>query len=473
MKSFETPFLYILICLSLVGCKNKSTKGSVYFGGEIINPKNDYVTFYGSHHGYDTIKLDENNRFLKKFDSLPPGLYSFVHGGEYQMVLLEPNDSLMFRLNTIDFDESLAFTGIGAKKNNYLIKTFIEDEIENKKLNQFCQMSPEKLMSYLDSTKKVRLKKLDDFINKGDFSELFINIAKANINYTNYYYKEIYPFGYFGNNKLIHFKDLPEDYYRFRDSVNYNLDYMSNFHSYNRFLFSHFNNLALKGYYKDIKTHKPFNRHDLNYNIEKLHLIDSLVNDDGIKNNLLKNVVKEFIYNSKNKNETETILQAYLSKSSNENDKKSITNLVATLDNLQPNKPLPDIDIVGFNDYTYNLHNIITEPTVLFFWSSNFKVNFRNSHYKIRKLKVDYPNVNFIAININDDDKQYWKNTLKKLKFPTEYEFRFKDSKKAVDTLAINYVNKTFIIAPDKRIISSNTNLFSRELEDILRKHFK
>lgn len=60
----------------------------------------------------------------------------------------------MLRLNTIDFDESLVFTGLGSKKNNYLIKTFLENEIEIKKRNTFCRMSPEELESYLDSTKK-------------------------------------------------------------------------------------------------------------------------------------------------------------------------------------------------------------------------------------------------------------------------------------------------------------------------------
>jgi len=474
MKLFGTPIFYITICLSLVGCKNiTNTNSHIYFGGEIINPKNDYVIFYDSNSNVDTIKLDQNNRFLKRYDSLTPGLHSFVHGGEYQMVLLEPNDSVMLRLNTMDFDESLVFTGIGAKKNNYLIETFIEDEIENKRLNEFCQMPPEKLMSYLDSVRNFRLNRLNDFINRGEFSELFINIAKANINYTNYYYKEIYPFGYYGNNKLVHFKDLPEGYYNFRDEVDYNLDYMSNFHSYNRFLFSHFNNLALKSYYGNAKHHKSFNRHDLNYNLEKLNLIDSLIDNHHIKNHLLKNIAKDFIYNSKNNKETEAILQSYLSKSTNNNDKKSISKLVAVLDNLQPNKTLPNIAVVSFNDTIYNLHNLINEPTVLFFWSSNFKMNFRNSHYKVKKLKTEYPNVNFIAININDDDKRYWRTTLQKFKYPTEYEFRFKDNKQAIDTLAINYVNKAFVIAPDKRIISSNTSLFSHELEDVLRKYFK
>ena len=55
----------------------------------------------------DTVKLDDHNRFAYKINDLQPGFYTFRHGSEIQKVLLEPNDSIMFRLNTYDFDESL------------------------------------------------------------------------------------------------------------------------------------------------------------------------------------------------------------------------------------------------------------------------------------------------------------------------------------------------------------------------------
>ena len=67
------------------------------------------------------------------------------------MLLLEANDSIMFRLNTADFDESLVYSGSGAKKNNFLIKTFLENEIDNKKLTKYCQMEPEYFMKHVDS----------------------------------------------------------------------------------------------------------------------------------------------------------------------------------------------------------------------------------------------------------------------------------------------------------------------------------
>ena len=72
----------------------------------------------------DTIYLDKNNRFMHKFDSLAPGLYTYKHNPEYQYVYFDKNDSLMLRVNTFDFDNSVVFCGRGDEKNNFLMELF-------------------------------------------------------------------------------------------------------------------------------------------------------------------------------------------------------------------------------------------------------------------------------------------------------------------------------------------------------------
>lgn len=106
-----------LLCIALTGCNSKQTGcGEAYIGGEIINPNSDYLVLYDNTAPIDTVYLDENNRFSRKIENLNSGLHSFVHGGEYQVIILEPSDSILLRLNTLDFDESLVFTGKGSKK---------------------------------------------------------------------------------------------------------------------------------------------------------------------------------------------------------------------------------------------------------------------------------------------------------------------------------------------------------------------
>ena len=97
-------YYFIVIALITTSCK-KEKENFAFIGGEITNPVTKYVVIAKADSILDTISLDKNNRFLYKIDNLISGIYTFKHGREVQMILLEPKDSIMFRLNTIDFDD--------------------------------------------------------------------------------------------------------------------------------------------------------------------------------------------------------------------------------------------------------------------------------------------------------------------------------------------------------------------------------
>jgi hypothetical protein len=461
--------LILIIITTVFSCKNntKDLGDSAFFGGEVINPNNDYVTIH-SRSGSDTVYLDSRNRFLYKITNLKPGLYSFTHGGEYQMVLLEPNDSILFRLNTNDFDESLVFTGRGAKKNNYLIKTFMENEVENQNFRTLCQLEPEAFEHLLDSTRLQKLEELNQFLKQKPYSDLFKNIAETSINYNYYANKEIYPFGYYGYGNLIHYKDLPSNFYDFRKDIDYNNEELIDYYTYNKFLFSHFNNLALQNYYKTATHNDMFDRTSVIYNLAKLELIDSLVSNETVKNNLLNHTTRDFISVSEDSLETQKVLFSFLKKSSNDKDKKNINNLVFSVKGLKIGKKLPTLALTDYNDTNVILDSIIQNPTVIYFWSSSLPMLMKNSHFKVSHLKSKFPNIDFIGININDDDRSHWKNILKQHNYPIENEYQFKYPNQALKNLAINSVNKSILIGADSRIINPNALLFTSEFEEQL-----
>ncbi|RKE95125.1 TlpA family protein disulfide reductase [Ichthyenterobacterium magnum] len=469
----------LLTALSLIGCKDKTTEdsGFTYFGGVIINPNNNYVIISGKSAKMDTLYLDSKNRFHHKIKNLGAGMYTFAHGGEYQMMVLEPNDSLLIRLNTNAFDESLVFTGKGSKKNNFLIKSFLRDEKANKKIIKYNTLEPELFETLIDSVKTSKLNNLELFLDKIPSSDFFKKIAKANINYNYYTYKEIYPFGYYGKKQLVHFKDLPDGFYDFRSEIDYNDNELTNLAPYNRFLFWHFSNLALKNYYKNSHDHHDFNRMSLDYNLEKLNLIDTLVEDETIKNYLLEHHAREFIFNSKNNDESNKLLNSYLEKNTNKKSESHIKRLVESMSNLTPGNKLPYVEILDFGNNTISLSSVIKQPTVIYFWSSNFKMHYRNSHYAAKELKEKYPDVNFIAINMNDTDLNYWKKTLKQFKYSVKNEYKLKNPNVAFKKLALEFSSKAIIVDAKAKIINSNTNLFSEdlgiELENLLAKNKK
>ena len=471
----------IVIAVTLMsvtfGChfKGKNTSEHAYIGGEIVNPKNKSVVIYNTKGKIvDSITLDENNRFIHKIDNLKPGLHSITHGGEYQMLILEPDDSIMVRLNTYDFDESLVFTGKGAKKNNYLLKTYLSNEKEAKQLVKYSKMEPEAFFDFVENRRLKQLADFNAFLLKNEESEFFKSIVEANINYNTYADKEIYPFAYFGNNKMIHIKDLPETFFNHRKDIDYNANHLSHFFAYNRFLFSNIDNLAINDYYKNNPYHSKFNRHAMGYNKTKLDLIDSIINDTTIKNNLLKYKAREYISNNHTENEANELLNYYLEKSTNEEDKSYMKELVSSLKLLRQGNPLPNIELVNYHDTEHYIDSIITKPTIIYFWSSNSKSQYRNSHYMVEKLKSNYPQMDFISINVNDNDDKFWKNIIDNYNFPTINEFKFKNSKAARKTLAVNYLNKSIIVDKEGIILHPNVNIFSSDfdetLEDLLQK---
>ncbi|MBC8882761.1 hypothetical protein H9X57_03310 [Flavobacterium piscinae] len=47
---------------------------------------------------------------------MAPGMYTFKYEPEYQYVYFDKNDSLMVRINPVEFDESIVYCGRGDEK---------------------------------------------------------------------------------------------------------------------------------------------------------------------------------------------------------------------------------------------------------------------------------------------------------------------------------------------------------------------
>tara|TARA_R110002049_G_scaffold18569_1_gene70786 strand:+ start:2239 stop:3630 length:1392 start_codon:yes stop_codon:yes gene_type:complete len=456
----------------LFGCKKNTSEADgniAYLGGEIINPNTDFIVLYKSESIIDTIKLDGRNRFMYKVKNLEEGLYTFKHGGEYQMVLLEVNDSILFRLNTFDFDESLVFTGLGGKKNNYLINQFLENEKTDKIVYKYCQLSPEEYSAKIDSLKLVKTKKLDAFRDKYATSDLFYEIAKTNNEYSYYFSKEVYPLWHYSQNKHAFFKSLPDNFYTYRKHINYNNDYLKNNIVYNTFLKSNFSNMAFKKHFEhsdhDENSHK---RMSLCYNLDRLNLIDSLVENTYIKDELLYHFTVNYIPRSRNPEYSNAILKSYLNKSKNEKGKEMMIRFTNSLEHLKEGSQIPNVKILDYNNTEFDITSVINSPTVISFWSHTFYDHFKDSHYKIKDLKEKYPEVKFIAINIDDYGLEKPKKSLKNNRFLCNDEYYFKNPEVSIEVLAIHPMNKTMIIDKNKKIVNSNTNMFSNKFEEQL-----
>ncbi len=456
----------IVLVLTFIGCGKDSCQYAV-LGGEVINKNTDYVVLFNSDKIIDTVKLDGYNRFLYKIEDLNPGFYTFKHGGETQMVLLEPGDSLMFRLNTFEFDESLVYTGKGAKKNNYLINDFLKGEKEEKQVFRFCQMDPTDFDKLLDSIRIIKTSKLKAYQEKHNTSELFNKIAQANIDHGYYASKEIYPFVHYGRNKKKILDALPDDFYDYRTKVNYNDAFFKDYYNYRSFLKRSFNNIGLQVHLEHAKTPYQIWTNGC-YNLCKMAVVDSLVTNPKIKDWLLYQYTMGFLSKNKNPKEAEKIMQFFLDKSKNEEKKDIILSFKESISKLKPGVTFPEIQLRNVGNELVNVKTITEKPTVVYFWSHLLKRHFNDSHELVMDLRKKYPEIEFISINIDDYSKDRWINTVMNNDLLKRSEYIFEQPEQSYKELAIHPITKVYLLDQKNRIVNASTNMFSNKFEEEL-----
>ena len=457
--------------LFFLGCQT-SPKGNndVFVGGNIINPSNNYVVLYDTQNNIDTLYLNEENRFYHHITNFKPGIHSFVHGGKYQSILLEENDSIMMHINTLDFDESIVYNGIGAKKNNYLINLLLKLEKEDRNTNAAFAQLPEEYHQSIETYISKNTHDLESFLQANPNSDLFKKVALSTIKYHYFTRKELYPFRHFGVNSFSNFKKLPSSFYDFRKEIVYNDVDLKDFYPYYNFLFPHINNLAIEQL-TTLNKEFTLDVNKLEYTARKLELIDSLVTNTMIKNNLLKYTTRNFIANSKSIDQSYILYQSFLDKSTNEKDKKYIKDLFKNAQGLQPGYPLPAIEVINHTNETLNINTIFDKTTVIYFWDNASRYHFENSHIKVKTLEEKFPNVDFISININSMHTYAWKNMILGNQFKINNEYRFADPSYAKKRLAINYIKKVLIVDFKGVILNVTADLFDPYFESLLKKY--
>src|SRR5690606_30573408 len=156
------------------------------------NPTSEFLILSRDADIVDTAYLSAEDDFFFQVDIKEEGLYNFQHGYETQVIYLTPGDSLLVWGNTLEFDESLHFSGVGAEENNYLIDLFLTNEKNSDLVLDYYKIGPGKFGSIIDSIQQDRLENLDKLIEKHQVSEKFVEIAQKIIQYETNNLKEQY-----------------------------------------------------------------------------------------------------------------------------------------------------------------------------------------------------------------------------------------------------------------------------------------
>ncbi|MCF6348127.1 MAG: hypothetical protein L3J20_07500 [Flavobacteriaceae bacterium] len=452
-------YLYLLFSITLfLSCKGREESSITYFGGQIINPKSDQVFLYKGEQLLDSVKLTSNHKFLFIIDSLALGLYTFIHGPELQYLYLEPTDSLLIRLNTWDFDESLVFSGKGAERNNFLINLFLENEKEDKLFYNFYYLNDSLFSLKIDSVLQRKKILYNQFKEESpENSRLFEKLANVAIGYPLYKKKEAYPYRHKKVTKSKKYPHISPTFYKFRKNIDINDEELINFYPYHDYVKTYLYHLAYeKQVLDDYKGTMDVNF--MKATLENLKI-------DIVKNNFLHQGIWYTLLDERvSKSEKDKAQRLFFDHCSDEKSVAEIALLIKAAEKLPKGQKLPKVSIYNFNDINLSLNSIIKDKnTVLYTWPTDLR-QIENLAKRVNYLEKRYSSYLFIGLNSKNSEYR-WKKHIKSKKLNADNQYRVDCG---IDWLDVNFTRA--ILVDKNGIVQNNmTHLSSPRFE----KHLK
>ena len=457
----KTSFIvfFLLFCYS---CEfNQYNRSGIFFGGQIVNPSSREVTLYQGNKVVETLKLDKTIRFQKKFDSIVSGIYKLEHFPEFQTVLLEEKDSLWVRINAIAFDESIVFSGIGASKNNFLMELILKQKSESEYLSSKYASNSKTFNSILDSllTEKKQLWLKMDSVNT--LSPIAQKVTQAAYIYHYANIRERYA--------LLRGMQwtLQEDslFFGFRKFLNYSDNDLAFFDPYINYILNFISQKSLKPsipYFKQKQT--------TDFNIERLKVLDQKIKGTLLRNNLARAIAFQEILTFENHLQHNRFLQYYATVNSSPVYLTEILALHSSINNMETNKPLPNIALQAVSRENVSSDSILNNKvTVIYFWSQTQMNHYKNTLEQVKYFQNKHPNIRFIGVCIQPFNSMV-DQVQKMMETNPEDQFSIIDFEKASETWVLTLLNKAIILNFKGKIIDGFGNFSDLAFEKKLTK---
>ena len=465
-KNNKLKFLKLIILAIILffsnSCNIKNSRDNFFLGGEIINPSSNYVNFYYNNIKIDSIELNSENKFFKNLENIQPGVYRIEHIPENQYIIIENGDSLWIRVNVEDFKESLSFSGRGSSKNNFLVDMSNLNDYENDFLSQIYNQESSDYKIVIDSLMDEKEDIWELFNKSVNQRNLGRNITKASIKYN--YYNKLERYALLRGREWS--KEEREEFFSYRDEVNLNDSELSLFEPYVTYLMNFFNEKTL-----DSGEVYSYAKNNTDFNIKKLLIIDSQINDPYLKNNLARATAIEEILNFKNNDLHDEFIDYYTYVNTSNRYLDEITKLYNDIEKMKKGNVLPEVNILDFNgNIASSSEEFSGSKTFIYFWSQTQMNHYRRTIRRVEELKQLYPQYRFVGICIQPytDMVSQAQNILN---LDLSNQFSFKDFESSSKDWVLTFLNKTIVTDEKVKIIDGFSNLFTNDIEKILEKN--
>ncbi|HFX18177.1 MAG TPA: hypothetical protein ENK64_03450 [Flavobacteriales bacterium] len=454
IKRFKFLILVLVLAFFYSSCQYKVATDTAKLRGKLVNPKSDQILVSDNFFliNSDTLPLVNNNEVQGVVATPKEGLYILFAQPEYQTIYLKPGDSLAFHLNVDDFDESLSFSGNLGFENNLLMELFLANEKESIYFYQHhFNFSVAQFLQKIDSFDREKQSILDGYQSeyRGTTKKFKQIISLLNQSMT-MNLKEVYA------KKNPHQK-LPESYFSYckmldKPLADPNVIYMYAFA--NAFLSRQLSDqhLASQNLYLAIAN-----------------LINKHFKDPDFKNNLLTSYCYRYI-GKKHVVREDTVVKTYFKYLHNPAFKQRCQNLITKNSRLQIGKTFPQITLINDQGEVVNSDELFNNHQVLIsFWDLSKPNNFLSNQKKLKALHQQFPNLDFVVININPDNYNDWK-----LQLPQSNDILFLQATdtRQIENVTPYHLSQIFVL-DNQKIMLSMQNMyapdFSKQLQNIVK----
>lgn len=461
MKTIINLFFIGLLAF-VFACKpeQKSNPNEVIISGQIINPTGDSVWVRTpDQFDYPTVSasaLDSNGGFTMTFTLEKPTEASFYDGKETSKMFLKPGDSLLVSLDTEQFDESIRYIGKGSNENNYLAEAFLKFDDEGKQefYTFIREGGSEAVMSYLDSVALARMNFFEDYKNKNELSQDFLDWQINDILFaeTNMYASHFYA-KYAANNYTLDTVNVPKTFYeRYKGFMQKD----TGIHS------SNFNGYIMSFYYYYVRQ---LNRDRINSSKNKDSLTLILIKEyfpqkygEIVLSKLVVNNLKGY-KSSLYENNAEAI-KAYITNTDYLTRIEEEYNKLMKLFELgiPEGTTVVDLTTPEYNDFSFQdlIDKYKGKVIYLDFWASwcgPCKGEMPNS--KILKKKLEGKDVAFVYLS-SDKDSLAWINTIKVMQLGgDQYRMSREVRKQGDEIFNVRYIPRYVIYDKEGMVVDS------------------
>lgn len=436
-------YLSVLFLFIACGQKEEKTIDYVIFSGIIENPTSEVVKVLGNDVNYELV-LNAENSFSDTLRILNNGYYTVVAGRESSIIYLNQGDVIQMTLNTEEFDESIAYAGVGSEKNNYLAKKYMNSELNSPEFEEFFglnegEFSKKNGQMYTEEV---------DFLNASAIpDESFIDIERKALNY-----------GYLSN--ISNYKEYYE-YLSKESDVSVSDDFYA----------------KLKGF--DYKNESDYKQFDSYRQLVANHYLNDFDDEEGLKTTFtsINTIESEYIKNqllnnfrysfSPNRPDLDLFYSLLMETSTDPEFKEKITVKYEKIRVLTPGNVSPSFAYPDRNGNTISLEDLKGKYVYVDVWAT-WCGPCKREIPSLKLLTKDYENkdIEFVSISIDEvKDKNKWLSMLDDKEMEGIQIFADKDWKSDfVTAYAIEGIPRFILIDKEGNIVSADVERPSNPL---------